>query len=81
MSEEEARDEKYRIGPAESVDRTPRELEVLPEQLIELIGETDTLYSRIQRLDTDLFCAEDAPEIEGDAKGRQAALARAFGEG
>ncbi|RFB04864.1 DUF1465 family protein [Parvularcula marina] len=80
MTEDEARDEKYRIGPAESVDRTPHDLDVLPEQLVELIGETDTLYSRIRRLDCDLFVTASVDDIEGDAKGRLAALQRAFTE-
>lgn len=80
MTEEEARDEKYRMGPAESVDRSQRDLDVLPEQLVELIAETDTLYSRIKRLDTDLFRSAETPDLEGDAKGRIAALERAFGQ-
>lgn len=80
MTEDEAAQEKYRIGPLESVDKGPRELEVLPEQLVDLIGETNTLYSRIKRLDTDLFCGVAPQTVEGDAKGQLAALHRAFGE-
>lgn len=80
MTESEACDDKYRIGPTDTVDRKPTELGVLPEQLVELIGETDTLYSRIQRLDSDLFVSAEPEEVGGDAKGRLAALHRAFGD-
>lgn len=79
MTEAEAQDEKYRIGPADSCDRHPDELKALPTELVELIHETDTLYSRIKRLDTDLFVSPELAEVEGDAKGRIAALHRAFG--
>lgn len=79
MSADEARDDKYRIGPAEARDRQDPDFSELPETLQDLIEETDTLYARISRLDRDLFTAASAgTSIEGDAQDRIKALQRAF---
>ena len=80
MTPAEAGDEKYRIGPAE---RRPSgdPSEGLPDALRALIGQTDTLYARITRLDRDLFVAPPLPAAEdGDAAGQQQALREAFGD-
>ncbi|WOI53766.1 DUF1465 family protein [Parvularcula sp. LCG005] len=78
MTEKEAQEDKYRIGPAERYDRTVNDIEVLPEELRDLIEQTDTLYARISRLDRDLFTNASPLSTEGDAKGRMQALMRAF---
>lgn len=80
MTEHEARDDKYRMGQSEPFDRGLGDLGSLPETLVELIEHTDTLYARISRLDRDLFVTVTDNGIGGDAQGRLAALARAFGD-
>lgn len=81
MSEAEARDDKYRIGPADVTPRRPRDTETLPDTLLELISETDTLFLRIKRLDQELFSTVAPRTMERDAKGQLDALQRAFSEG
>ncbi len=80
MTEAEAQEEKYRLGPAEPSSRGLGDLSALPETLRDLITETDTLYARISRLDRDLFLgAPQAPAtLQSDAKGQLAALQQAF---
>lgn len=78
MTELEAHEDKYRIGPAERSDRGLGDLSALPETLRELIAETDTLYARISRLDRDLFVSPPPAEEPTDAKGQLQALQRAF---
>ena len=81
MSEDEAADEKYRVGPAEPGGKSATDVDVLPEELLELIAETDTLYTRIRRLDHDLFNdAAGRDSHAGDAQTRLAALQQAFGD-
>ena len=78
MTASEARDEKYRIGPAERRPASSAPDATLPDTLRALISQTDTLYARITRLDRDLFVdAAPAPTAE-DAAGQQAALRNAF---
>ncbi len=78
MTEAEASDDKYRIGPIERADRRGADLDVLPDVLQGLIAQTDTLFARIARLDRDLFVNERPQRVEGDAQGRLRALERAF---
>lgn len=83
MTQGEARDDKYRIGPAE---RRPQDRAAmaeanagLPDALRQLIGQTDTLYARITRLDRDLFVDEPEVTPQGhDAAGQIQALRDAF---
>ena len=77
MTPDEARADKYRIGPAERQAERP-DLSGLPSRLVELIGRTDTLYARIVRLDRDLFDQTPEPLTGEDAAGRIAALQAAF---
>ena len=77
MSAEEARADKYRIGPPERQAERP-DLDGLPPRLIALIERTDTLYARITRLDRDLFTEADEVIEAEDAVGRLAALRAAF---
>ena len=77
MTAEEARADKYRIGPPERQAERP-DLGGLPPRLIALIERTDTLYARITRIDDDLF--SDGSALGGaDAAGQIAALHAAFG--
>ncbi|MEM6650886.1 MAG: DUF1465 family protein [Pseudomonadota bacterium] len=78
MTEDEAKEDKYRIGPAEKYDRHLGDLGQMPETLRELIADTDTLYARINRLDRDLFVSATPASVEGDTKGQLLALERAF---
>jgi regulator of CtrA degradation len=79
MSEDEARDDKYRLGSPERADRQAAQLDGLPEPLIDLIEQTDTLYARINRLDRDLFVgAAPTAAADGDAQGRLQALQQVF---
>ncbi|MEM9422683.1 MAG: DUF1465 family protein [Pseudomonadota bacterium] len=81
MTEAEAQEDKYRLGPPEGSSRGLGDLSLLPETLRDLIAETDTLYARISRLDRDLFVsAPHTAPLQGDAKGQIAALQQAFGE-
>jgi len=44
-----------------------------------LIAESNRLYERIGRLDSDLFRLRGSGDIPGDAAAQQAALSKAFG--
>ena len=76
----EAREEKYRLKPREEPIGDLLE-EGLPPRLIELIESAGQLYTRIARLDGELF-TEARSEVTGrDAAAQQRALAEAFGQG
>ncbi|WP_081871473.1 DUF1465 family protein [Parvularcula oceani] len=78
MTQSEARDDKYRIGPME---RRPASEPAagMPRDLQALIAQTDTLYARITRLDHDLFASEEeAAPATNDAAGQLAVLRDAF---
>ncbi|MBB4658695.1 DUF1465 family protein [Parvularcula dongshanensis] len=79
MTPQEAGHEKYRIGPAERRPAGGDPAAGLPETLRNLIGQTDTLYARITRLDRDLFVDVSAAPASGDAAGQLRALHDAFG--
>ncbi|MEM7517380.1 MAG: DUF1465 family protein [Planctomycetota bacterium] len=78
MSEIEAQDEKYRIGSAEGGALARGVTEGLPERMIALVEDTDTLFSRITRLDREIFVPEEVREVGEDAAGQLAALRSAF---
>ena len=79
MTPAEARDEKYRIGPAERRPSGADPAAGMPDALARLIRQTDTLYARITRLDRDLFVeAPAASPTAEDAVGQQRALRDAF---
>ena len=79
MTPHEARDEKYRIGPAERRPATDPAAG-MPDELRRLIEQTDTLYARITRLDRDLFESPAPAPAAEDAAGQQQALRAAFGQ-
>ncbi|WP_198912387.1 DUF1465 family protein [Parvularcula mediterranea] len=78
MTAEEASQEKYRIGGNEGGALARNLTAGLPERMLALVEDTDTLYSRITRLDREIFSPEEAREVEGDAAGQLAALRSAF---
>ncbi|MEM9838690.1 MAG: DUF1465 family protein [Pseudomonadota bacterium] len=80
MTYAEALDEKYRIGEPEGGALARNLTNGLPERMLNLVEETDTLFSRIARLDHDLFKSPGDREIAEDAAGQLAALRSAFGE-
>jgi len=80
MSIEEAGDDKYRVGEAEGGALARGATAGLPERMMNLVEETDTLFARITRLDQELFRPEEARDLENDAAGQLAALRSAFGE-
>lgn len=78
MKVDEARDDKYRLKPRETIMGDLR-AEGVPEPLINLIESTGVLYARIARIDADLFGSSRAKPAERDAHAQQRALAEAFG--
>ncbi|MHA7871284.1 MAG: protease adaptor protein RcdA [Hyphococcus sp.] len=77
MSIAEAGDPKYRVDDHGETERDPR-AEGLPDKLILLIDNARQLFSRISRLDDDLFSQDTQSVRHGDAVGQQQALMRAF---
>ena len=75
---DEARDDKYRLKPRETIMGDLR-AEGVPEPLIHLIEQTGALYARVARIDGDLFTARRARLAERDAHSQQRALLEAFG--
>lgn len=76
----EAADDKYRINPNNDGPNDIDTLNGLPDELIALMGGADQLYSRIARLDRDLFVnVDDLSNDTNDAAGQQRALMEAFG--
>jgi len=78
MTVDEARDEKFRVKPRETVLGDMHE-EGLPPALIELAEASAQLYARIARLDADLFTDQRSSPSERDAVAQQRALFEAFG--
>lgn len=78
MTEEEAAQEKYRIGSSEGGALARNLTTGLPERMLALVEDTDTLFGRITRLDSEIFKPENVRDVEGDAAGRLAALRSAF---
>ncbi len=74
----EAADEKYRLKSREEPIGDLLE-EGLPQALIGLTDSAAQLYSRIARLDAELFTEERSDVSERDAAAQQRALAEAFG--
>lgn len=78
MSEDEASQDKYRIGTPEGGALARNIAPGLPESMLSLVEDTDTLFNRIMRLDAEVFTPKDVRDVEGDAMGRLAALKDAF---
>ena len=78
MPVEDAREEKYRLKPKDPQLGDLHE-EGLPEALIRLVVDSAQLYSRIARLDRELFAAPRVAEPKQDAAAQQRALLEAFG--
>lgn len=78
MSELEAQDDKYRIGSPEGGALSRGVTDGLPERMVALVEDTDTLFSRITRLDREIFVPEDVRDVGEDAAGQLAALRSAF---
>ncbi len=78
MSEVEAAQDKYRIGSPEGGALARSLANGLPERMLALVEDTDTLFDRITRLDAEIFKPEEVRDVEGDAMGRLAALKTAF---
>lgn len=77
MTVDEAGEEKYRLKPKEPQLGDLHE-EGLPETLIRLVVDAAQLYSRIARIDRELFGAARASEPKQDAAAQQRALLDAF---
>ncbi|MEM1380262.1 MAG: DUF1465 family protein [Pseudomonadota bacterium] len=80
MTPSEAGGEKYRIGEPEGGALARSVTNGLPERMLNLVQETDTLFARIARLDHELFTEEEQRNLGDDAAGQLAALRSAFGE-
>lgn len=78
MALSEASDKKYRL--TQSVASTVEfKSEGLPPRLVALIDSAQQLYSRISRLDSELFVGARPTEEKNDAAAQQATLLKAFG--
>ncbi|NWG72575.1 MAG: DUF1465 family protein [Parvularculaceae bacterium] len=77
MTVDEAGEEKYRLKPKEPQFGDLHE-EGLPETLIRLVMDAAQLYSRIARIDRELFASARASEPKQDAAAQQRALLDAF---
>lgn len=73
----EASDAKYRLNASETIS-TRHKAEGLPERLVTLIDSAQQLYSRISRLDRELFVGSVDTEEKNDAAAQQRALLKAF---
>ncbi|MEZ5891596.1 MAG: DUF1465 family protein [Parvularculaceae bacterium] len=78
MALREASDSKYRLTPGEAAS-VKFNTDGLPLRLNGLIDSAHQLYSRISRLDRELFTADAASEEKNDAAAQQRALLKAFG--
>jgi len=74
----EASDAKYRLTPSEA-SSVKFKTEGLPPRLVLLIDGAHQLYSRISRLDRELFTSAVRAESKNDAAAQQRALLKAFG--
>ena len=74
----EASDAKYRLTPSEAAS-VKFKTEGLPDRLVTLIDAAHQLYSRISRLDRELFVGAVRSESKNDAAAQQRALLKAFG--
>ncbi len=74
----EASEAKYRLTPSEAAS-VKFKTEGLPERLVGLIDAAHQLYSRISRLDGELFIQEKSADPKNDAAAQQRALLKAFG--
>lgn len=80
MSYAEASEDKYRVGEPEGGALARGITAGLPDRMLALVEDTDTLFARITRLDQELFRPEEARSYGTDAAGRLAALRSAFGD-
>lgn len=80
MSVDDAKDEKFRIKQRESLIGDML-VEGLPQALIGLAESSGQLYSRIARIDADLFTNMREESAAHDAAAQQRALLDAFGAG
>lgn len=78
MAVSEAGETKYRLTPTEAAS-VKFKSEGLPERLVTLIDDAHQLYSRIKRLDEELFSTGQETEVKNDAAAQQRALLKAFG--
>lgn len=78
MTETEAQDDKYRIVVADGGALGRNISAGLPERMLALVEDTDTLYGRIARLDREIFTPEEVRNFGEDAAGQLAALRSAF---
>lgn len=78
MAVSEASETKYRLTPTEAAS-VKFKSEGLPERLVTLIDDAHQLYSRIKRLDEELFSTGQETEVKNDAAAQQRALLKAFG--
>jgi regulator of CtrA degradation len=77
MEQEDARQERYRLGSREiCLGQCAEDTGMLPAELRELLVRSDQLYRRIVRLDDVLFGDDPAPS---GARAQLDALAQAFG--
>jgi len=79
MTPDEAEKEKYRLGAREICRGSRNEnIDMLPAKLVDLLGRSQNLYERVERLDQLLYGKEEAPPVGLNAQlGR---LHAAFGQ-
>jgi len=79
MSREDAASEKYRLGSKEICRGKPIEgADQLPAKLLDLLGRSERLYDRVERLDDQLYIRTALPAVSS-LVGQLRVLESAFG--
>ena len=79
MSREDAASEKYRLGSKEICRGKPIEgADQLPEKLLDLLGRSERLYDRVERLDEQLYLRQVIPAASS-VVGQMRVLETVFG--
>lgn len=79
MTREDAASDKYRLGSKEICRGKPIEgADRLPDKLLDLLGRSERLYDRVERLDAQLYMRSPHAVIPG-AAGQMRVLETAFG--
>ena len=80
MSREDAASDKYRLGSKEICRGKPIEgADQLPAKLLDLLGRSELLYDRVERLDDQLYARKPLPEGNGTVNRQMRVLESAFG--
>jgi regulator of CtrA degradation len=80
MSREDAASDKYRLGSKEICRGKPIEgADGLPTKLVDLLGRSERLYDRVERLDDQLYKREAIVSVSDAVSRQMRVLETAFG--